>query len=126
MINLNSAASWFHSDELEEMDGAATVVPRTSELMNIQAVTQLEKDTILVCYDSEWSHILLNYLNSFHKSNYFASLSDVVKVVNIQGKLKSSKRQSSELHFDFTITAIGECLSRSVSNMHKFPIHIRH
>ena len=53
MINLNSAASWFHSDELEEMDGAATVVPRTSELMNIQAVTQLEKDTILVCYDSE-------------------------------------------------------------------------
>ena len=60
MINLNSAGSWFHSDELEEMDGAATVVPRTSELMNIQAVTQLEKDTILVCYDSEWSHILLN------------------------------------------------------------------
>ena len=35
-------------------------------------------------------------------------LPDVVKVVNIQGKLKSSKRQSSELHFDFTITAIGE------------------
>ena len=53
MINLNSAASWFHSDELEDMDGSQTVVPRTSELMNIQAVTQLEKDTILVCYDSE-------------------------------------------------------------------------
>ena len=54
MINLNSAASWFHSDELEEMDGSQTVVPRQSELMNIQAVTQLEKDTILVCYDSEY------------------------------------------------------------------------
>ena len=34
--------------------------------------------------------------------------SDVVKVVNLQGKLKSSKRQSSELHFDFTISYIGE------------------
>ena len=32
----------------------------------------------------------------------------MVKVVNLQGKLKSSKRQASELHFDFTITAIGE------------------
>jgi hypothetical protein len=54
MINLNSSASWFHSDELDmaDMDGTATVVPRT-ELMNVQAVTQLEKDTILVCYDSE-------------------------------------------------------------------------
>ena len=41
-------------------------------------------------------------------SKPFLSVSDVVKVVNIQGKLKSSKRQSSELHFDFTITAIGE------------------
>ena len=35
-------------------------------------------------------------------------ISDVVKVVNLQGKLKSSKRQSSELHFDFTISYIGE------------------
>ena len=56
MINLNSAASWFHSDELDDMDGTQTVVPRTSELMNIQAVTQLEKDTILVCYDSTLRH----------------------------------------------------------------------
>ena len=52
MINLNSSASWFHSDELDEMsDGTATVVPR-QEVMNIQSVTQLEKDTILVSYDS--------------------------------------------------------------------------
>ena len=52
MINLNSSASWFHSDELDEMDGSATVIPR-HELMNVQAVTQLEKDTILVSYDSK-------------------------------------------------------------------------
>ena len=52
MINLNSSSSWFHSDELEEQDGTQTVVPR-HELMNIVSVTQLEKDTILVCYDSK-------------------------------------------------------------------------
>ena len=54
MINLNSSASWFHSDELDEVDGTATVVPR-HELMNVQGVTQLEKDTILVCYDSNYT-----------------------------------------------------------------------
>ncbi len=32
----------------------------------------------------------------------------MVKVVNLQGKLKSSKRQASELHFDFSINCIGE------------------
>ncbi len=32
---------------------------------------------------------------------------DMVKVVNLQGKLKSSKRQASELHFDFSINCIG-------------------
>ena len=63
MVNLNSTASWFNSDSstgfgLETggtagpMDGYATVIPR-HELMNVQAVVQLEKDTILVCYDSK-------------------------------------------------------------------------
>jgi len=93
MINLNSTSNWFHSDELEEMDGAQTVIPR-HELMNIVSVTQLEKDTILVCYDN------------------------MVKVVNLQGKLKSSKRQASELHFDFSINCI-VCLTDSVLAFHK-------
>ena len=57
MINLNSSANWFHSDELEAQqqlnDGYATVIPR-HELMNVRAVTQLERDTILVCYDSKY------------------------------------------------------------------------
>ena len=56
MINLNSSANWFHSDELEAQqqlnDGYATVIPR-HELMNVRAVTQLERDTILVSYDSK-------------------------------------------------------------------------
>lgn len=93
LINLNSNASWFHSDELEATDGMATVVPR-HELMNVRAVTQLEKDTILVCYDN------------------------VLKVVNLQGKLKTSKRQTSELHFDFSINSI-VCLADSVLAFHK-------
>ena len=33
--------------------------------------------------------------------------SDVVKVVNLQGKLKSNKKQASELFFDFPINNIG-------------------
>merc|ERR1719336_989840 len=104
MVNLNSTASWFQSDAstgfgLETgssagpMDGYATVIPR-HELMNVQAVVQLEKDTILVCYDN------------------------VVKVVNLQGKLKSSKRQASELHFDFTVSYI-VCLTDSVLAFHR-------
>jgi len=93
MINLNSNSSWFHSDELEDQDGTQTVIPR-HELMNIVSVTQLEKDTILVCYDN------------------------MVKVVNLQGKLKSSKRQASELHFDFSINCI-VCLTDSVLAFHK-------
>jgi hypothetical protein len=34
-------------------------------------------------------------------------LTDVLKVVNLQGRLKTSKRQTSELHFDFSINSIG-------------------
>ena len=62
MVNLNSSASWFQSsasDGLSDLaseggpeDGYATVIPR-HELMNVQAVVQLEKDTILICYDSK-------------------------------------------------------------------------
>ena len=32
----------------------------------------------------------------------------MVKVVNLQGKLKSSKRTATELHFDFSINCIGK------------------
>ena len=64
MINLNSSSSWFHSDELEEQDGTQTVIPR-HELMNIVSITQLEKDTILVAYDSECHHGLI-YEKSFN------------------------------------------------------------
>lgn len=51
MVNLNSNASWFGGDN----DGTETVVPR-HENLNLVNVSQLDKDTILVCYDSEYSH----------------------------------------------------------------------
>lgn len=74
-------ASWFHSDELQEMDGTATVIPRR-ENIDVVNVTQLDKDSILVCYDN------------------------MVRVVTPQGKLKMNKRQVSELRFDFKIDSI--------------------
>lgn len=78
---MNSGASWFHSDELQDMDGTATVIPKRENL-NIISVYQLEKDSILVCYDN------------------------VVKIVTLQGKLRVNKKQVSELKFDFNINNI--------------------
>lgn len=57
MINLNSTTNWFNqiddafSDDLVG-DGTETVIPKHEQL-NIINVTQLEKETILVCYDSK-------------------------------------------------------------------------
>ncbi|XP_078037849.1 MAP4K3-like protein hppy isoform X3 [Augochlora pura] len=93
LINMNSGASWFHSDELEDMDGSATVIPRRENLHVIN-VTQLEKNAILVCYDN------------------------VVKVVTPQGKPRSTRRHMSELHFNFQIESI-ICLPDSVLAFHK-------
>lgn len=76
-------ASWFHSDELQDMDGTATVIPKRENL-NIVSVTQLEKDSVLVCYDS------------------------VVKIVTPQGRLRANKKQVSELQFDFKIESTGK------------------
>uniref|UniRef100_A0A8C5G837 non-specific serine/threonine protein kinase n=1 Tax=Gouania willdenowi TaxID=441366 RepID=A0A8C5G837_GOUWI len=57
-------------------------------------VTQLERDTILVCLDSE-------------------NLSSLHCIVNLQGRLKSSRKLSAELTFNFQIEAI-VCLQDSV------------
>uniref|UniRef100_A0AAR2JDZ3 Mitogen-activated protein kinase kinase kinase kinase n=1 Tax=Pygocentrus nattereri TaxID=42514 RepID=A0AAR2JDZ3_PYGNA len=52
-------------------------------------VTQLERDTVLVCLDKN------------------------LKIVNLQGKLKSNKKLASELSFDFCIGSV-VCLQDSV------------
>uniref|UniRef100_A0A2D4HYP1 Mitogen-activated protein kinase kinase kinase kinase n=1 Tax=Micrurus lemniscatus lemniscatus TaxID=129467 RepID=A0A2D4HYP1_MICLE len=74
-INPNSTSSWF-----TETDTTQTSVAH---------LTQLERDTILVCLDC------------------------CIKIVNLQGRLKSSRKLSSELTFDFQIESI-VCLQDSV------------
>ncbi|XP_037031783.1 mitogen-activated protein kinase kinase kinase kinase 5 isoform X11 [Bradysia coprophila] len=92
LINMNSGASWFHSDELE-MDGTATMIPRRDPIKAVK-VFQLEKDAILVC----------------HGSN--------IQIVTMQGNLRQSKKLVSQLHFDFCIDSI-VCLPDSVLAFHK-------
>lgn len=65
------------------MDGTATVIPKQKDL-NIIAISQLDKDSILVCYDN------------------------IVKIVTPQGKMKVNKKQVSELKFNFNITSISK------------------
>uniref|UniRef100_A0A8C9VWN1 Mitogen-activated protein kinase kinase kinase kinase n=1 Tax=Scleropages formosus TaxID=113540 RepID=A0A8C9VWN1_SCLFO len=76
-INLNSCSSWF-----TEMGSGGHQVDAIH-------VTQLERDTVLVCLDKN------------------------LKIVNLQGKLKSNKKLASELSFDFCIGSV-VCLQDSV------------
>ncbi|NWT94691.1 M4K3 kinase, partial [Urocynchramus pylzowi] len=81
-VNPNSTSSWFTETGLY-----------TTET-SVVHVTQLERDTILVCLDC------------------------CIKIVNLQGRLKSSRKLSSELTFDFQIESIvfflAVCLQDSV------------
>nr|XP_019949136.1 PREDICTED: mitogen-activated protein kinase kinase kinase kinase 3 isoform X3 [Paralichthys olivaceus] len=74
-VNPNCTSSWF-----TEADTPQTCVIH---------VTQLERDTILVCLDR------------------------CIKIVNLQGRLKSSRKLSAELTFNFQIEAT-VCLQDSV------------
>uniref|UniRef100_T1KN89 Mitogen-activated protein kinase kinase kinase kinase n=1 Tax=Tetranychus urticae TaxID=32264 RepID=T1KN89_TETUR len=78
IVNLNSSASWFNDDF---NDGTETVIHKYDQL-NIVNVTQLDKETILVCHDNS------------------------VKLVNLDGQLKSNRKQPAELKFDFKIESI--------------------
>ncbi|KAK2185434.1 hypothetical protein NP493_236g01005 [Ridgeia piscesae] len=71
-INLNSSSSWF------------TEIGSGEKQLNVVNVAQLEKDTILVCYDN------------------------LVNVVSMSGRLKSSRHQAAELHFDFPVDSLGD------------------
>uniref|UniRef100_A0A673W5D5 Mitogen-activated protein kinase kinase kinase kinase n=1 Tax=Salmo trutta TaxID=8032 RepID=A0A673W5D5_SALTR len=78
-VNPNSTSSWFTEAGQWNMVVATCVIH----------VTQLERDTILVCLDR------------------------CIKIVNLQGRLKSSRKLSAELTFNFQIEAI-VCLQDSV------------
>ncbi|XP_022912340.2 mitogen-activated protein kinase kinase kinase kinase 5 isoform X2 [Onthophagus taurus] len=99
LINMNSGSNWFHSDELQDMDGTATVVPKRENL-RIVSVQQIEKDSILVCYDN------------------------LVKILTRTGRLRDSRKQLSELEFDFNIESI-LCLPDSVLAFHKHGVQGR-
>uniref|UniRef100_A0A1A9WN69 Non-specific serine/threonine protein kinase n=1 Tax=Glossina brevipalpis TaxID=37001 RepID=A0A1A9WN69_9MUSC len=92
LINMNSGASWFHSEELE-YDAMATMVPRR-DLLKVVKVHQVEKDAILVCYGN------------------------VIQVVTLQGNPKQHKKMISQLNFDFSVDSI-VCLPDSVLAFHK-------
>ncbi|CAL8283998.1 unnamed protein product [Lota lota] len=79
-INLNSCSSWF-----TEM-GASS---QPNQQVDAIHVTQLERDTVLVCLDKN------------------------LKIVNLQGRLKSNKKLASELSFEFCIGSV-VCLQDSV------------
>ncbi|XP_069788081.1 mitogen-activated protein kinase kinase kinase kinase 3 isoform X13 [Narcine bancroftii] len=74
-VNPNSTSSWF----------TETDIPQA----NVIHVSQLERDTIIVCMDR------------------------CLKIVNLRGRLKSSRKLSSELTFTFQIESI-VCLQDSV------------
>ncbi|CAG13229.1 unnamed protein product [Tetraodon nigroviridis] len=76
-INLNSCSSWF------------TEIGTNNQQVDAIHVTQLERDTVLVCLDQN------------------------LKIVNLQGRLKSNKKLASELSFDFCIESV-VCLQDSV------------
>lgn len=76
-------------------------------------VTQLERDTVLVCLDREY---LLSRCRQLHScslnllqvSLFFFFSAENLKIVNLQGRLKSNKKLASELSFDFSIECVGE------------------
>uniref|UniRef100_A0A665TQP2 Mitogen-activated protein kinase kinase kinase kinase n=1 Tax=Echeneis naucrates TaxID=173247 RepID=A0A665TQP2_ECHNA len=80
-VNPNSTSSWFTEADL-------IIFYYTPQTCVIH-VTQLERDTILVCLDR------------------------CIKIVNLQGRLKSSRKLSAELTFNFQIESI-VCLQDSV------------
>ncbi|XP_077551012.1 MAP4K3-like protein hppy isoform X6 [Haemaphysalis longicornis] len=92
-IDLNSSACWFGYEEDDDSDGLETMVPR-HELLHVVDVTQIDRDTVLVCYDNQ------------------------VKLLDLEGRLKSSEVQPAELHFDFAVEYI-VCLTDSVLAFHK-------
>ena len=84
--------------------------------LDISSITQLEKDTVLVCYDSKYILLLITLILSIiNKSNGYSLtllvmfyIVECVKVVSRTGRLKSSSKQASQLFFHFPIQALGE------------------
>ena len=86
--------------------------PTGNQQVDAIHVTQLERDTVLVCLDRKY-HLLqfrCKYLlHPLPDAVFIQSLPpDNLKIVNLQGRLKSNKKLASELSFDFCIESVGE------------------
>ena len=50
----------------------------------------------------------IKLFHEWHINNVKCIFSDNVKAVSMSGKMKSSKRQAAELHFDFPVESLGK------------------
>ncbi|XP_022828564.1 mitogen-activated protein kinase kinase kinase kinase 5 isoform X3 [Spodoptera litura] len=111
LININSGASWFHSDELEAcVGGSNTVIPRPERLHTLRAVHQLNKDSVLVCHEN---------------------VVDIIPVLppSIESRWRpdEDKRRNkllARIQFDFNIDSI-LCLADSVLAFHRHGVQGR-
>ncbi|XP_045507678.1 mitogen-activated protein kinase kinase kinase kinase 5 isoform X3 [Colias croceus] len=102
LININSGATWFHSDELEARPGGSnTVIPRPERLHTLRAVHQLNKDAVLVCHEN---------------------VVDIIPVLPGFDSRRGDERRRGKLPqritFDFQIDSI-LCLADSVLAFHR-------
>lgn len=125
-INLNSCSSWFteigtsesHRWKMvevwrtESLEGFFFFFFSDNQQVDAIHVTQLERDTVLVCLDREY---LLSRCRQLHSCSlnllcifFFFFSAENLKIVNLQGRLKSNKKLASELSFDFSIECVGE------------------
>ncbi|CAB3247201.1 unnamed protein product [Arctia plantaginis] len=111
LLNINSGASWFHSDELEAcVGGSNTVIPRPERLHTLRAVHQLNKDSVLVCHEN---------------------VVDIIPVlpasVDSRWRQEPDKRRGkllNRIQFDFNIDSI-LCLADSVLAFHRHGVQGR-
>lgn len=81
--------------------------------MNVVSVTQLEKDTLMVVYDSKMTNtikcssnkLILSFIIS---KKFFMIFLGIAKFVNINGKVKSGRKTCSEIKFDFQVDSVGK------------------
>lgn len=121
-INLNSCSSWFteigtsesHRRELfevwraESLEGFWFLFFPDNQQVDAIHVTQLERDTVLVCLDREYLLRCQQLRQPQPLMPLFFFSAENLKIVNLQGRLKSNKKLASELSFDFSIECVGE------------------
>ncbi|XP_013178571.1 PREDICTED: mitogen-activated protein kinase kinase kinase kinase 5 isoform X2 [Papilio xuthus] len=104
LININSGATWFHSDELEACAGGSnTVIPRPERLHTLKAVHQLNKDAVLVCHEN---------------------MVDIIPALPTALAERRRTKLVSRIQFDFHIETI-LCLADSVLAFHRHGVQGR-